>query len=179
MYSVVIANELIREAVPVDSRSTLILSPMEFRVKYLLISLIQKEDSGFFAIDISIPEFAKYFGLSWDGLQTKNLKIAIENLIDFNYVLDGNIIRWPSPESCVHDGNIHLKLDDSLVPYLLHLDDYFTVYNYESVAKFTSKYSYRTYEFLKSVEGMGFYKISVIFLFLSFCCKILRLKYHQ
>lgn len=174
MYSVSLANKLIRETVPVDSRSSLVLSPMEFRVKYLLISLIQKDDSEFFAIDISIPEFAKYFGLKWGGEQTKSLKTALENLTEFSYILDGNIIRWLSPESHISNGNIHLKLDDSLVPYLLHLDGYFTVYNYESVAKFTSRYSYRIYEFLKSAEGMGFYKISLdnaILLLGDGCCK--------
>ena len=174
MYSVFLANELIREAVPVDSRSTLILSPMEFRIKYLLISLIQKDDYEFDAIDISVPVFAKYFGLKWGGEQTKSLKIAIENLIEFSYVLDGNIIRWLAPESHISDSNIHLKLDNSLIPYLLRLDTHFTSYNYESVAKFTSKYSYRIYEFLKSSEGLGFYKISLddaISMLGDGCCK--------
>lgn len=174
MYSVAIANKLIREAVSVDSRSSLVLSLMEFRVKYLLISLIQKDDCKFDAIDISVPVFAKYFGLKWGGEQTKSLKIAIENLTEFSYILDRNIIRWLSPESHISGSNIHLKLDDSLAPYLLHLDGYFTVYNYEHVAKFTSKYSYRIYEFLKSAEGMGFYKISLdnaISLFSDNCYK--------
>ena len=174
MYSVALANKLIREAVPVDSRSTLILSPMEFRVKYLLISLIQKDYSEFFAIDISIPEFAKYFGLSWGGEQTKSLKIAIENLIEFSYILDGNIIRWLAPESYVSDRNIHLKLDDSLAPFLLKLKSCYTFYNYESVSEFKSRFSYRIYEFLKSAEGMGFYKISLddsILLLGDNCCK--------
>lgn len=174
MYSVAIANELIREAVSVDSRSSLVLSPMEFRVKYLLISLIQKDDFEFDAIDISVPVFAKYFGLKWGGEQTKSLKFAIENLIEFSYVLDGNIIRWLAPESHISDSNIHLKLDNSLIPYLLRLDTHFTSYNYESVAKFTSKYSYRIYEFLKSAEGLGFYKISLndaISMLGDGCCK--------
>lgn len=100
MYSVSLANELIREAVPVDSRSTLTLSPMEFRVKYLMISLIQKDDYEFDAIDISIPEFAKYFSLKWGGEQTKNLRISIENLVENSYIIDGNTVRWLSPESC-------------------------------------------------------------------------------
>ena len=174
MYSVALANKLIREAVPVDSRSTLILSPMEFRVKYLLISLIQKDDYEFDAIDISIPEFAKYFGLAWGGEQTKSLKIAIENLIEFSYILDGNIIRWLAPESYVSDRNIHLKLDDSLAPFLLKLKSCYTFYNYESVSEFKSRFSYRIYEFLKSAEGMGFYKISLddsILLLGDNCCK--------
>lgn len=78
MYSVAIANKLIREAVPVDSRSTLILSPLEFRVKYLLISLIQKDDCKFDAIDISVPAFAKYFGLKWGGNRQKVSKLPLK-----------------------------------------------------------------------------------------------------
>ena len=161
MYSVSIANELIREAVPADSRSSLVLSPMEFRVKYLMISLIQKDTVEFDSIDISIPVFAKYFGLNWGGEQTKSLSIAIENLIESKYILDSKTIQWLAPESCISEGKIHLKLDDSLIPYLLKLDTHFTSYNYEAVAGFTSRYSYRIYEFLKSVEGMGFCKISL------------------
>ncbi len=174
MYSVAIANELIREVVPADSKSSLVLNPMEFRVKYLLISLIQEDTFEFDAIDISIPEFVKYFDLKWGGLQTKSLKLAIENLIESSYIIDGEIVRWLSPESRFSDGNIHLKLDDSLVPYLLQLESHFTLYNYESVAKFRSKYSYRIYEFLKSSEGIGFYKISLddaIVLLSDNCCK--------
>ena len=174
MHSVSIANELIREIIPADTRSFLVLSPMEFRIKYLLISLIQEKTFEFDSIDILVAEFAKYFSLKWGGEQTKNLKISIENLTESRYILDGNIVRWLSPESCFSNGNIHLKLDDSLVPYLLQLENYFTRYNYDSVAKFTSKYSYRLYEFLKSAEGMGFYKISLndaIALLGDGCCK--------
>ena len=174
MYSVFISNRLIRDAVPADSKSCLILSPMEFRVKYLLISLIQKDTFEFESIDITIPEFAKYFDLSWGGEQTKSLKIAIDNLIDFNYILDNSVVRWLSPESDFTDGILHLKLDDSMKPYLLQIKNNFTLYSYESVTKFTSKYSYRIYEFLKSAEGMGFYKISLndaLLLFGDGCCK--------
>lgn len=174
MYFVAIANELIRDIRPVDSKSVLVLNQMEFRVRYLLISLIQKDDSEFDAIDISIPEFAKYFDLKWGGPQTKTLKYAIENLIENKYILDKVTVKWLSDESYLLDGNIHLKLDDSLIPYLLQLKNYFTLYNYEFVAKFRSKYSYRMYEFLKSVEGVGFYKISLddaIFLLSDNCCK--------
>lgn len=174
MYSVAIANELIREIVPADTKSSLVLSPMEFRIKYLLISLIQKDTFEFDEIDISVAEFAKYFGLKWGGEQTKTLKISIENLVENSYIIDGNTVRWLSPESCFSDGNIHLKLDNSLTPYLLQLENHFTLYNYESVAKFTSKYSYRLYEFLKTAEGMGFYKISLddsISLLGDNCCK--------
>lgn len=174
MYSVAIANELIRDICPVDSKSILVLNQMEFRIRYLLISLIQKDDFEFDAIDISIPEFAKYFDLKWGGEQTKSLKYAIENLIDNSYIIDGKIVRWLSDESYFSDGNIHLKLDDSLVPYLLRLKNYYTLYNYKSVAKFKSKYSYRMYEFLKSAEGIGFYKISLedaITLLGDNCCK--------
>ena len=129
MYSVFICNKLIRDAVPADSKSCLVLSPMEFRVKYLLISLIQKDTSEFESIDITIPEFAKYLSLSWGGEQTKSLKIAIDNLIDFSYILDNSVIRWLSPDSHFADGIIHLKLDDSMKPYLLQIKNNFTLYN--------------------------------------------------
>ncbi len=174
MYSVAIANELIRDIRPADSRSVLVLNQMEFRIRYLLISLIQKDTIEFDSIDISVSEFAEYFGLKWGGLQTKSLRISIENLIESSYIIYGNIVRWLSPESCFSDGNIHLKLDNSLAPYLLQLESHFTLYDYNTVAKFRSKYSYRLYEFLKSVEGIGFYKNSLedaIMLLGNNCCK--------
>ncbi len=116
MYSVAIANELIRDIRPVDSKSVLVLNQMEFRVRYLLISLIQKDDSEFDAIDISISEFAEYFDLKWGGPQTKSLKHTIENLIENKYIIDGEVVQWLSDESYFSDGNLHLKLDDSLMP---------------------------------------------------------------
>lgn len=174
MYSVAIANELIRDITPADSKSCLILSPMEFRIRYMMISLIQKEDFEFEAIDITVLEFAKFFDLSWGGEQTKNLKTAIENMVNRYYVVDNVTVKWLSDESYFSDNKIHLKLDNSIVPYLLQLDNQFTLYNYESVSKFKSKYSYRIYEFLKSAEGLGFYKISLddaISLLGDGCCK--------
>ena len=139
MYSVAIANELIRDIRPYDSKSVLVLSPMEFRVKYLMMSLIQKDDVEFESIDITVSEFAKYFNLTWGGEQSKNLKVAIENLVESKYILIDSIIKWLSDESYFSDGNIHLKLDDSLAPYLLQINGNFTLYNYESVKNFTSK----------------------------------------
>ncbi len=174
MYSVAIANELIRDIRPYDSKSVLVLSPMEFRVKYLMMSLIQKDDVEFESIDITVSGFAKYFNLIWGGEQTKSMKIAIENLTENKYIINDSIIKWLSDESYFSDGNIHLKLDDSLAPYLLQINGNFTLYNYESAKNFTSKYSYRVYEYLKSTEGMGFCKISVddaIALFGDRCCK--------
>ena len=117
--------------------------------------------------------FSEYFGLSWGGIQTKSLKNAIENLIESRYIVDG-VVKWLSDESYFADGNIHLKLDDSLSPYLLQLKGNFTLYSFDAVSKFKSRYSYRLYEFLKSAEGMGFYKISLddaISLLGDNCCK--------
>ena len=65
MYSIAMSNELIRDIRPYDSKSVLVLSPMEFRVKYLMMSLIQKDDYEFESIDITVSEFAKYFDLTW------------------------------------------------------------------------------------------------------------------
>ena len=174
MYSVLIANKLIREISPADTKSTLLLSPIEFRVKYLMISLVQKETKFFEPIDITTPEFARYFGLSWGGEQTKSLAVSIENLIENSYILDDKIIRWLSPESYISDGKIHLKLDDSLSPYLLKINGNFTMYSYDAVSEFKSRYSFRLYEFFKSAEGMGFFKISLddaILLLGDGCCK--------
>lgn len=174
MYSVAISNKLIREAVPADSKSSLVFLPMEFRVKYLLVSLIQKTTFEFDAIDITASVFADYFGLTWGGVQTKSLKTAIEALKESRYIIDGKVVKWLSDKSCFSDGNIHLKLDDSLSPYLLQLKGNFTLYSYDAVAKFRSRYSYRLYEFLKSAEGMEFYKISIdnaITLLGDNCCK--------
>ncbi len=174
MYSVAIANKLIREAVPADSKSSLVFLPMEFRVKYLLVSLIQKTTFEFDAIDITTSVFADYFGLIWGGVQTKSLKNAIETLKECRYIIDGEIVKWLSDESYFSDRNIHLKIDDSLAPYLLQLKDNFTLYDYDAVSKFKSRYSYRIYEFLKSAEGMGFYKISLddaITMLGDNCCK--------
>lgn len=174
MYSVAISNDLIQHAKPADSKSRLVFTPAEFRIKYLLVSLIQKTTAEFESIDITVSEFAKYFNLTWGGEQTKALIVAVENLKNFRYIVGGNVVHWLAPESDFSDGIIHLKLDGSLAPFLLRLKGGFTLYNYEYVSAFKSKYSYRIYEFLKSAEGMGFYKISLddaISLLGDNCCK--------
>ena len=54
MYSVAIANELIRDIRPVDSKSVLVLNQMEFRVRYLLINRLTALEQFINSICVSL-----------------------------------------------------------------------------------------------------------------------------
>ena len=161
-YSVTMSNDLIRKFVPADESNGAIMPVWENRIRLMLISSIDYNAQDFEWKEITISEFKSFWGLStWGGVQQKMLSDAIDNLKINKYCIDGHTIQWLDNDSDIVIGRMKLKLDDSLIPYLLGLKRNFTKYDVENVVNLTSKYSFRIYEILKSVENMGGYRITL------------------
>ncbi len=162
MKHITMSNDLIRKPMPADESNSTIMPVWENRIRLMLITLIDYNAENFEWKEITIIEFKSFWGLStWGGVQQKMLSDAINNLKNNKYCIDGHIIQWLDNESDIILGRMRLKLNDSLRPYLLGLKRNFTKYDIENVTKLNSKYSFRIYEILKSIENMGGYRITL------------------
>ena len=161
-YPVTMSNDLIRKSVPADESNGAIMPVWENRIRLMLISSIDYNAENFEWKEITVCDLKNFWNLSsWGGVQQKMLSDAINNLKNNKYYIDGHIIQWLDNDSDIVIGRMKLKLDDSLIPYLLGLKRNFTRYNIENVINLTSKYSFKIYEILKSIENMGGYRITL------------------
>lgn len=143
------------------------LSLQEKRLMLFLMSKIKKEENYFLKIDVSISELSNIIGLDKKNMYrdmakvTKNMigrVLSIRNL-DENYLLQ---LPWiASAKYSYGDGIIHFKISEELSPYLLKLQDHFTVIRLSDLMKFKSIYAIRIYELLKQYESIGHRKIAL------------------
>ena len=143
-YPVTMSNDLIRKSVPADESNGAIMPVWENRIRLMLISSIDYNAENFEWKEITVCDLKNFWNLSsWGGVQQKMLSDAINNLKNNKYYIDGHIIQWLDNDSDIVIGRMKLKLDDSLIPYLLGLKRNFTRYNIENVINLTSKYTFQ------------------------------------
>lgn len=147
---VVKANELIQ-------RSRFSLSTQQQKIVLYLISRIKPTDDDFKTYSFSISDFCKVCGIDHtNGKYYVALKQAIQDIADKSLWVRTaedreSLIRWISAADIDSgNGNITIRLDENMKPYLLHLKENFTKYELIWTLKFKSKYSIRLYELLKS-----------------------------
>ena len=150
-YNIVKSNDLIQK-----SRFDLTLS--EQKIVLRLIQMIQPQDEEFKYYSFDIQEFCDICGI--DRLSGGNyayIKNTIQKLRDKSFYIDIDgkevICSWINKARLEKSsGTIEIRLDDDLIPYLLHLNDKFTVYSFYNILAMKSKYSPRLYELLKSEQ---------------------------
>lgn len=152
-YNIVKANALIQK-----SRFDLSLS--EQKIVLRLIQMVQPQDEVFKEYTIDIQEFCDICGIDREsGKNYLNIRNAIDKLSDKKFWLitddKGTLsqCRWIcKPRIKPHSGEITVRLDDDLIPYLLNLKQNFTTYSFYNILAMKSKYSPRLYELLKSEQ---------------------------
>jgi len=157
-YSVVKANDLIRN-------TTYDLSLVEQKIILRLIQLIKPQDTEFKTYILNINEFCALCGIEQNnGANYLYIKNSLKQLRDKSFWLRINgkerLCSWIS-KVILEDGSgdIEIRLDDDLKPFLLELKQNFTEYYLYYVLAMKSKYSIRMYEVLKSYKYLS--KITV------------------
>ena len=155
-YPSAFSNLLIRDIKVKSDSALLAVTPMMYRIKFLLVSLIRPDTNEFEELDLTVNEFIEYFELkSWGGNQYCALSDAISMLKSFRYTVGDEEIVWLTEDSNADGQNIHLSLHESLAPFLLNLKRNFSKIYYENIKNMKSKYSLRLYELLASMKGIG------------------------
>ena len=149
---VVKSNDLIQK-----SRFSLTLQQQ--KIMLYLISQITPFDDDFKLYTFSISEFCKVCGIDEDnGKNYMNLKTAIKEIADKSLWIklkngQQTLVRWiEKPYIDEMSGEIQIKLDNDMRPYLLHLQSNFTKYELIWTLHFKSKFTIRLYELVKSIH---------------------------
>ena len=153
-HEVVRHNDMIQK-----SRHQLTLQ--EQKIMQYVISLIKPADKAMLTYVFNISDFCQICGIDYDnGKNYKNIKDSLRSLLAAFWVkIDKNTettMRWIDRVTIhKYSGLLEIKLDDMLMPYLLHLKNNYTQYHLKYVLAMRSKYSIRLYEILRSYLYRG------------------------
>ena len=156
-FYVIQANELVRSKQ--DD-----LSLLEAKLVRLAITQVVREDTDLQTYSCAVVDLAKFLGISKDNIY-RDVQDLAKNLMKKSiFIKDAEkptkrgkpnykIFHWIDYVE-YNDGIITFKLSDSLKPYLIGLEQLFTMYGYEAIIDLPTNYSIRLYELLASYENM-------------------------
>lgn len=151
-YLVVKANELIQ-------KNRFKLSLVQQKAVAYICSMIKPATEGEYNLEYEfrIRDYCKICGIDYDaGKNYARIKSSLKNLGDKSMWMEQDngdevLVRWLKDiKISKRSGNIKIKLDDYLIPYLFNLKEKFTQYSLYYILRMQSAYSIRIYELLKS-----------------------------
>lgn len=151
------ANELVR-----SKQDTLTL--LEAKLVRLAIAQVLKEDTDFRTYEIDIISLAKLLKMDKQNVYhemdilTDDLMRKIIRIKDKEDRKNYLKIHWVDTVK-YKNGIITFKLSAELKPYLLGLQELFSLYSYEDVIELSTEKSIRLYELLVSYQNMRFRNI--------------------
>lgn len=175
-FPAVISNNLIKNLNTDDKNDGAILSVMEYKIIFALVSKIKKIDTELHKYDIPIVDFCKFWDISYGGNQQKIISESVKSLSQKTYIINDKPVKFLTSESYVSNGIIHLKLDESIHNYVINLSGNFTVFNLDIIAKLKSKFTIKVYMYLKMIENQKFYNVELPDAFKIFGDNIYRTK---
>lgn len=132
------------------------MSLQEARILRLLITQVVKEDKDLKTYSCKITDLAEFLNISPNNLYRDIQNIATNLAQRIVKVSTGDpkkpwkVFSWISSAEYDGSGIITLRLSDSIKPYLLDLNAYFTQYQLENILEMKSFYGIRLYELLRS-----------------------------
>lgn len=147
------------------------LSAMEQKIIAYMVSLIKEEHKEFKYVDAAITDLCVLMGIDeTSGKNMKALKTAIRKLaskaewveVDRDGERCETLVRWiEKPTIHYKSGFVRIKLDEDLKPYLIGLENRYTVYELENILGMKSKYGIRLFELCKSYQSQGFFEMKL------------------
>lgn len=155
--AIVQANELVR-----SKQEDLTI--LEAKLIRLAISQILKDDISLKTYSCNVVDLAKFLKISQDNIYRDIQDLSKSIMKKSIFIKDkeskkGNykIFHWIDYIE-YKDGVITFKLSESLTPYLLGLQELFTLYQYENILLLPTNNAIRLYELLISYERLRFKK---------------------
>lgn len=152
-------------------RSRYRLTNEEQRILLYLISKIRPDEKENRWHTINIKEYCKVAGINLQDVPAMYsfIKKTIKSLADKSFwiTFDGRtekLLRWiDKAEINKYIGDVNIKLNDELMPYLLQLKNNYTQYRLLYTLTMKGKYSIRIYELFRSYLYAGNKKTEKIF----------------
>ncbi|CAF3284586.1 unnamed protein product [Rotaria socialis] len=134
----------------------------EARLMRMLIAQINKDDDDFKTYRISVQDFATVFELEGHSVY-EQIEKAAKGLTRCPISIRHNgswfYANWLSSAKYIHgSGYVELKFDSNLKPFLLQLQDRFTQYGLDYMARIKNPSYIRLYELLKLEQGIEYWK---------------------
>ncbi|WP_027002921.1 replication initiation protein [Hugenholtzia roseola] len=133
------------------------MSIFQKRFMYYVISLIDRYDADFQVYRIQALDIIKLAGISgkgWYQRMRSELRSLMGITIEIKKENGFLMMNWVSSIE-YNKGFIEVSLDPKLKPYLLLLQERFTVFKLQHVFRMGSTHSMRLYELLKQYENFG------------------------
>lgn len=134
------------------------LNAQQQKIVLYIVGQINPWDEEFQYYKFRISEFCKCCGIDESGKNYRDIKDAIKAISDKSVWVtleDGRetLLRWIE-KTYIDTGNgeIDIRLDQDMVPFLLQLKENFTTYELFWTLRFRSKYSIRLYELISSIH---------------------------
>ena len=139
------------------------LTTYQKKLILLTIGHIKKDESEFKIEKIPFKKFMDVMGISHGGNTERIIAESVETLVDKSFFIktddektkeciwvnrDVTRVNWSQKV-------IEIQLHKSLKEYFLNLDGHFTSFQLGFVTKFSSKYTFRVYEYLHSYQNLG------------------------
>lgn len=136
------------------------LSLQEQKIIAYIVSQVEPEDQDFTPYVFDMKNFCEICGITPRGAY-KNLKETIKALADKSFWFKDEekgeevLLRWiGSAKLSKEKGKIIVTISPDMKPFLLALKGMFTTYSYFNIANFSSRYSIRLFEILKSYANV-------------------------
>lgn len=152
----------VRKANDLIQKSRFDLSLQQQKIILYIISKIKPYDEDFKVYQFNIRDFCKVCGINYrSGKNYEDLKEQIKKIADKSLWVKMEhrevLLRWiEEAEIEINNGVIELRLNRNLKPFLIQLKENYTEYDIIYVLRFTSKYSIRLYELIKSIQYNDF-----------------------
>ena len=157
-FLVIQANELVR-----SKQDDLTL--LEAKLIRLAITQIVREDNQFNTYSCNVVDLANFLGISSKNIYRDSQELSKSLMKKSIFIKDKSkpknkgrenykIFHWVDYVEYI-DGVITFKLSDSLKPYLLGLEQLFTMYGYDAILNLPTNYSIRLYELIASYQNMS------------------------
>jgi len=153
-----VRHKTVRKANQLIQKSRFSLSLQQQKILLYLISQISPQDEDFKVYHFSIPDFCRVCGLTYSGTNYSDLKDAVKDIADKSLWVRlpsgcDSLLRWIE-KARIDDksGQIEVRLDNDMKPFLLQLRENYTQYEMIFTLHFKSKYTIRLYELIKSVH---------------------------
>jgi plasmid replication initiation protein len=138
---------------------------LEQKLILLITSLINKNDEDFKPYKIKICELNMLLGINDKNSYRKVAEITKEFMKKVLEIKEPNRmiqLHWISTAKYYfNEGYVELEFHPELKPYLIKLQEFFTIYNLKNTIQLKSAYSIRIYELLKQYENLAKRIISV------------------
>ena len=153
-YDIVTANDLIKGKQLMTARQADLI--------ILAISQVVKDDKDFKTFTTTVPKLARFWGVSADNLY-RDLPDICSQLVDLSVEIrkgKGKGIyfdkfHWVA-RATIEDGTLTLRLSDDIKPFILELNNHFTMYPIHILFDIRNFYAKRLYMYLLADKGESY-----------------------